>query len=54
MGANRAALDKGMPGALEKLADRLAAMLIETLRERFSELTKSDEQVGRIEQRRKV
>jgi transposase len=54
MGASRAALDKGMPGALEKLADRLPAMLIETLRERYSELAKLDEQIGRIEQRLKV
>ncbi len=32
MGKSRAALDKGMPGALGRLADRLPAMLIDTLR----------------------
>jgi transposase len=42
-----------MPGTLEKLAARLPAMLIETLRERYSELAKLDEQIGRIEQRLK-
>ncbi|MGF6439789.1 transposase [Paraburkholderia youngii] len=54
MGASRAALDKGMPDVLEKLADRLPAMLIETLRERYSDLTKLDQQIDKIEQRLKV
>lgn len=54
MGKSRAALDRGMPGALEKLADRLPAMLIDTLQERYSELSKLDEQIGKIEQRLKA
>ena len=54
MGKSRAALDKGMPSALERLAERLPAMLIDTLRERYSELTKLDEQIGKIEQRLKA
>jgi transposase len=54
MGTSRAAWDKGMPGALEKLADRLPAMLIETLRERYSDLTKLDQQIDKIKQRLKV
>ncbi len=54
MGKSRAALDKGMTSALEKLAERLPAMLIDTLRERYSELAKLDEQIGKIEQRLKA
>jgi transposase len=54
MGKSRAALNKGMLGALEKLADRLPAMLIDTLRERYSELATLDEQIGKIEQRLKA
>lgn len=53
MGKSRAALDRGMSGALERLANRLAAMLIDTLRERYSELSKQDERIGKIEQRLK-
>jgi hypothetical protein len=33
MGKSRAALDKAIPGVLEKLAGRLPGMLIESLRE---------------------
>lgn len=54
MGKSRAALDRGMSGALERLADRLPAMLIDTLQERYSELSKLDEQIGKIEQRLKA
>lgn len=54
MGKSRAALDKAMPSALEKLAERLPAMLIDTLRERHSELAKLDEQIVKIEQRLKA
>lgn len=54
MGKSRAALDKGMPGALEELAERLPAMLIDTLRERWNELKKQDAQIAMIEQRLKA
>jgi transposase len=54
MGKSRAALDKGMPGALGKLAERLPVMLIDTLRERWNELAKLDEQIAKIAQRLKV
>lgn len=54
MGKSRAALDKGIPAALEKLAQRLPAMLIDTLREQWNGLTKLDEQIAMIEHRLKA
>ncbi|MBN3782147.1 IS110 family transposase [Burkholderia sp. Ac-20345] len=51
MGTSRAALDKGMSGVLERLAERLPAMLIDTLREQWNGLTKLDEQIATIERR---
>lgn len=54
MGKSRTALDKGIPAALEKLAERLPAMLIDSLREQWNGLTKLDEQIVRIEGRLKA
>lgn len=54
MGKSRAALDKGIPGALERLAARLPAMLIDTLREQWNGLSKLDEQIATIERRLKA
>ncbi|MBK4739401.1 IS110 family RNA-guided transposase [Noviherbaspirillum pedocola] len=51
MGRSRTVLDKSIPGALLRLAERLPAMLIDTLRDRWNELAKMDEQIARIEQR---
>lgn len=51
MAVGRKALNQGMPGALERLADRLPAALIETLREQWNMLAKIDEQVLQIERR---
>jgi transposase len=54
MGKSRAALDKGIPVALEKLAERLPAMLIDSLREQWNGLAKLDEQIATIERRLKT
>jgi len=51
MGRSRAALDKGFPVALYRLAERLPAMLIDTLRDRWNELVRLDEQIATIERR---
>jgi transposase len=44
-------LDKEIPFALERLAERLPAVLIDTLREQWNGLAKLDEQVAQIERR---
>jgi transposase len=54
MGKSRVALDKGIPVALEKLAERLPAMLIDSLREQWNGLAKLDEQIATIERRLKA
>lgn len=54
MGKSRAVLDKGIPAALAKLAERLPAMLIDSLREQWNGLTKLDEQIATIERRLKA
>lgn len=51
MPVGRKALNAGMCGALERLAERLPAALIETLREQWNMLARLDEQVLQIEQR---
>ena len=51
MGRGRMALDRAMPGALARIADRLPAFLIDTLREQWSGLAKLDEQIAEIEGR---
>ncbi|CAB3775076.1 IS110 family transposase ISBfun2 [Paraburkholderia humisilvae] len=51
MGKSRAALDKAIPSVLERVAERLLAVVIDSLREQWNGLTKFDEQVGRIERR---
>lgn len=47
----RAALNRGMADALARLAERLPAVLIDTLREQWGMLARLDEQIVRIEQR---
>jgi transposase len=48
MGKGRAALDKAIPQVLGRVAERLPAVVIDTLREQWSGLTKLDEQVASI------
>ncbi|MHA6853679.1 IS110 family RNA-guided transposase, partial [Ralstonia pseudosolanacearum] len=47
----RAALDKEIPAALWRIAARLPAALIDTLREQWNGLAKLDEQIAEIERR---
>jgi transposase len=51
MGKNRSALDKAIPVVLARVAERLPAVLIDTLREQWNGLTKLDEQIAEIERR---
>lgn len=51
MGKSRAALDKSISGVLERLTDRLPAMLIESLREQWNDLQNLDRQIAEIERR---
>ncbi|WP_168787907.1 IS110 family transposase [Paraburkholderia aromaticivorans] len=53
MGKSRAALDKAMPGVLEKLTERLPAMLIDSLREQWNGLAELNRQIADIERRLK-
>ena len=51
MGRSRTALNQAMPAVLGRLADRLPAVLIETLREQWNGLSALDKQVAEIERR---
>ena len=51
MSKSRAKLDKEIPSVFERLAERLPAALIDTLREQWNGLAKLDEQVAQIERR---
>jgi transposase len=51
MPQRRAAFDAGMPVALERLSERIPAVLIDTFREQWAEVSKLDEQIARIEGR---
>ena len=51
MAVGRAALNRGIKDALARLAERLPAVLIDTLREQWDMLAKLDEQIAQIEQR---
>lgn len=51
MGKSRAALDKAIPAVLARIAERLPAMLIDTLREQWNGLAKLDGQIAEIERR---
>jgi len=54
MGKGRAALDKAIPNVLERLVDRLPAILIDTLREQWNGLAELDKQIAGIERRLQV
>jgi len=51
MAKSRAALDKAIPGVLAKLAERLPAMLTDSLRELWNDLERLDKQIADIERR---
>jgi transposase len=51
MAVGRAALDNGIPSAFARLAQRLPAVLIDTLREQWNGLATLDHQIGAIERR---
>ena len=51
IGKARAALDKAMPDVLARLADRLPAFLIDTLREQWAGLAKLDSEISEIGRR---
>jgi transposase len=54
MSQGKAGIKKGLAEALQRLSDRLPAMVIDTLREQWERIGKLDDQVGEIEQRLKV
>jgi len=49
MAKSRAALDKAIRGVLARLAERLPAMLIDSLREAWNDLERLDKQIAEIE-----
>ncbi|RQR22556.1 IS110 family transposase [Burkholderia sp. Bp9142] len=51
MSKGRAKLDKEIPAVLSRIAERLPAALIDTLREQWNGLAKLDEQITEIERR---
>ena len=51
MGKGRAALDKEIPAALDRIAERLPTSLLDTLREQWNGLTRLDGQIAEIERR---
>jgi transposase len=51
MPVGRTALNRGMKDALARLAERLPALLIDTLREQWDMLARLDQQIEQIEQR---
>jgi transposase len=51
MGRGRVVLDQAMPGVLAKLAERLLAVLIDTLRVQWKGLEELDKQISDIERR---
>ena len=51
MGKGRTALDKAMPEVLSRVAERLPAVLVDTMREQWNGLIALDEQIAGIERR---
>jgi hypothetical protein len=51
MAVGRAALNRGIADVLARLAERLPAVLIDTLREQWAMLSTLDEKIGQIERR---
>ena len=54
MPLGKAGVKKGIAEALQRLSDRLPAMVIDTLREQWERIGKLDEQIGEIERRLKT
>ena len=54
MAQGKAGVRKGIAEALQRLSERLPAMVVDTLREQWERIGKLDEQVGEIERRLKV
>jgi transposase len=54
MPQGKAGVKKGIAEALQRLSDRLPAMVIDTLREQWARIGQLDEQIGEIERRLKV
>lgn len=54
MSQGKVGIKKGLAEALQRLSDRLPAMVIDTLREQWERIGKLDDQVGEIEQRLKA
>jgi transposase len=54
MAQGRSGVRKGIAEALQRLSDRLPAMVIDTLREQWERIGKLDEQVAEIERRLKI
>jgi transposase len=51
MPQGRAGIKKDIPGALQRIADRLPAVLMDTLREQYARLAEPDQQILEIERR---
>ena len=51
MPQGRAGMRRGMADALERVSERLPAMVIDTLREQWARVARLDEEVGEIERR---
>ena len=54
MPQGKAGVRKGITDALARMADRLPAMVIDTLREQWARISKMDEEIATIEQRIKL
>ena len=51
MPRGRSGMRKAMPDALARVAERLPAMVIDTLREQWARVARLDEEIGEIERR---
>ena len=51
MPKGRAGIRRGMANALERVSERLPAMVIDTLREQWARVTRLDEEIGEMERR---
>ena len=54
MPQGRAGISRGIAAALERVSERLPAMVVETLREQWARVIRLDEEIGDIEQRLKL
>ena len=54
MPQGRAGMRRGMDAALDRVSERLPAMVVETLREQWARVVRLDEEIGEIERRLKL